>query len=238
MMTTLSIAVMTRPRFQLLPRQYFSAALSSRATMPGDLPSKSMSMISFSRFTIVRLGIQPGELPPAAGPAAVGEALVADNASGEAHQDRGKGRHTCPVLDLPDGRGRRATVDLPSHPRTHSAAQATGAGANMTVAPDEMAGGSGGDGDGLPTSVPSARMKAVSGTILVRRQANAPLPSRKRACGMSANMIESSKRPTVVMGASSSGKFRFSGPPLSCRPIILRNQRFPLQPKGKKGTIS
>ena len=45
----------------------------------------------------------------------------------------------------------------------------------------EMAGGRGGDGDGLPASALSVRMKAVSGTILVRRRANAPLLSGKRA---------------------------------------------------------
>ena len=41
------------------------------------------------------------------------------------------------------GRGRRATVALPDHPRTHSAAEATGTGADMTVAHDETAAGRG-----------------------------------------------------------------------------------------------
>ena len=45
--------------------------------------------------------------------------------------------------DLPDGRGRRATVALLGHPRTHSAAPAARDGAGMTEAHVEMAGGRG-----------------------------------------------------------------------------------------------
>ncbi len=57
---------------------------------------------------------------------------------------------------------------------------ATGAGAGITVAHDETAGGRAGDGDGLLPPAPNALMKAVLATILARRRANAPLLSGKR----------------------------------------------------------
>lgn len=52
------------------------------------------------------------------------------------------------------------------------------------------------------------RMKAVSGTILVRRRANARLLESGKSLSIFETAIESWKRPTVVVGASSSGESR------------------------------
>ncbi len=53
----------------------------------------------------LRAGVQPGQLPAAAGLAPQRSALDADHAAGEADQDRCEGRPPCPVRDVPDGRG-------------------------------------------------------------------------------------------------------------------------------------
>src|SRR5262249_17588900 len=50
-------------------------------------------------------GVQSGELPAAAGPAEVSEALGADHAAREADQDRSEGRLAREVPRLPAGRG-------------------------------------------------------------------------------------------------------------------------------------
>ena len=52
----------------------------------------------------------------------------------------------------------------------------------MTVAPDEMVGGRGNDGDGLPVFGPNAWMKAVSAAIPARRRADDYLRGLKRPC--------------------------------------------------------
>ena len=54
------------------------------------------------------------------GPAASDEALVADDAAGEAHQDRCEGRGAFPVRGLSDGGGRRAQATVPGDPGTDS----------------------------------------------------------------------------------------------------------------------
>src|SRR5262249_46137590 len=59
-------------------------------------------------LAVVRVGVQPGELPAAAGPAEVSEALDADHAPREADQDRSEGRVAREVHRLPAGRGRGA----------------------------------------------------------------------------------------------------------------------------------
>ena len=51
----------------------------------------------------VRADVQPGELPAEVGAADVREALVADDASGQADQDRGEGFPPVQVPDIPDG---------------------------------------------------------------------------------------------------------------------------------------
>ena len=132
--------------------------------------------------SVVRLGIQPGQLPASAGAAPFGEALVTDDAAGEAGQDRREGRHARAVRGLPDGRGGRAQAAVPGDPGSHSTVAPACDGAAMTAGTVETAGARGGSGDGLPAGAPQARLKGVSGTIMVRWQANAPLLSRERAC--------------------------------------------------------
>ena len=61
---------------------------------------------------------------------------------------------------------------LSDHPRMHSAAQAAGTGAGMTAAHGEMTGERGGDGDGLPEPAQNAWVKAVSGTVAARQEAD------------------------------------------------------------------
>jgi len=120
----------------------------------------------------VRAGIQPGELPASFGAAKGGEALVADDAAGEAHQDRGEGRHARAVRYLPASRGRRTPMALPGHPGTYSAAPTAGTGAGMTATTVETAGGRGGDGDGLRGSTMNASTQAALGRIMTRKRPN------------------------------------------------------------------
>ncbi len=58
-----------------------------------------------STAAAVRLGLQSGEFPEAAGSAEACPALVADNTAREAGQDWGKGRASLPLRDVSDGRG-------------------------------------------------------------------------------------------------------------------------------------
>ena len=119
---------------------------------------------------------------------------------------RSEGGDARSVRDLPDGRGRRAPMGLPGDPRTDSAAQAEGDGTRMIAAHDEMAGGCGGEGDGLPEGAANARMEAVSGRITVRWQANAPFAEPAKSLRMSGTVVGSSARPTTVVSATPSGK--------------------------------
>ena len=68
------------------------------------------------RRTGLCAGLQPGELSEAACPASQYQALVADDAAREADQDRSQSCYSCPVRDLPDGGGGRATMALSDHP--------------------------------------------------------------------------------------------------------------------------
>jgi hypothetical protein len=65
--------------------------------------------------------MQPGELPADAGAAEDGRALVADDAAGEACEDRGKGHHSRTVRDLPDGRAGGSTAVVRGDPGADTA---------------------------------------------------------------------------------------------------------------------
>ena len=78
----------------------------------------------------------------------------------------------------------------------------------MMAAHGEMAGGHGGNGDGLLVPGPNAQTEGVSGRITVRRQAVAPLLEPGKGLLISGAVIESPKRPTVVVGQRSNGKSR------------------------------
>jgi hypothetical protein len=66
-------------------------------------------------------GVPPGELPATPGVAEGSKAPVADDAAGEADQDRGEGGASRAVRDLPTGGGGRAEMALSDHPRVDSA---------------------------------------------------------------------------------------------------------------------
>jgi len=53
-----------------------------------------------------------------------GEAMVADDAEGEAHQDRGQGSVQRPLRSVPDGGGRHPSRAVPGDPRTDSPPEA------------------------------------------------------------------------------------------------------------------
>src|SRR5205807_212480 len=81
---------------------------------------------------IVRLGVQPGELPAAAGVAPVGADLDADDAAREADQDRREGGASRPGSDVPAGGGggpARAVRGAPGWDRS----AARGAGPRVIV---------------------------------------------------------------------------------------------------------
>ena len=77
-----------------------------RADLPVKPTGKAHPLFSF----LCRVCL----LPPLAGAAAVGKALVAYDAPRDAHQDRGQGRHALAVRDLPDGGSGRAQATVPS----------------------------------------------------------------------------------------------------------------------------
>jgi len=54
-------------------------------------------------LAVIRLGLHPRQLPAATGPAETGATLVADDAPGEADQDRGQGNAALEVRDVPTG---------------------------------------------------------------------------------------------------------------------------------------
>ncbi len=57
-------------------------------------------------------------------------------------------------------------------------------------------------------AAPNDRIEAVSGGITVRQRADAPLSESRKRLPISGIAIESSGRPTMVVGWSSSGKSR------------------------------
>ncbi len=74
-----------------------------------------------SPLAVVRVGLQPGQLPAAAGLAETGATLVADDAAGEADQDRGQGDAAREVRDVPTGRGGGDAEVVRGDPRPHRA---------------------------------------------------------------------------------------------------------------------
>jgi hypothetical protein len=81
----------------------------------------------------VRACVQPGELPAATGPAQQLEALVADDAAGEAHQDRGEGGVLCALRCVPDGGGRHPSEAVPANPGTNPATATADGDVGMTA---------------------------------------------------------------------------------------------------------
>jgi hypothetical protein len=154
------------------------------------------------------LGVQPGQLPAEAGAAAVGEALVADHASGEAHQDRSEGRHARPVRGLPDGGGGYSSPPVRGYPPTHSEAEAAGTGARMTQTHEEIAGGRRGDGTGLLGSAMNASTQAALGCNMAWKRSYPAVIKQKECLPISRSTIDSSQRPTAVVGWKPSGKSR------------------------------
>ena len=67
---------------------------------------------------------------------------------------------------------------------------------------------------------PNARMKRVLGRITVESQADACSVASRKSLPMSDNAVESLTRPTVVVGATSSGKYRLE----SARRAVKRDR--------------
>ncbi len=74
-----------------------------------------------SPLAVVRLGVQPGQLPTAIGFAETDPTLDPDDAAGEADQDRGQGDAAREVRDVPIGRGGRHAELVRCDPRPHRA---------------------------------------------------------------------------------------------------------------------
>jgi len=72
---------------------------------------------------IVRVGVQPGQLPAASCVAPSGASLDVDDVSGESDQDRGEGRAPCPAGGLPDGGGGGPAGTVPGDSGRDSAAE-------------------------------------------------------------------------------------------------------------------
>ena len=76
-------------------------------------------------------GLQPGQLPAATGPAETGTALVADDAAGEADQDRSEGHTALELRVLSVGRGGRDAQLVCRDPRPHRAVGDSTAGSRV-----------------------------------------------------------------------------------------------------------
>ena len=99
-----------------------------------------------------------------------------------------------------------------SRMRPAPAAVAARNGAGMTAGDGDIAGGPGSNRAGLFAPAPKPLPKAVSGRITARRQTDAELREPKTASISPGDTIESSERPTTVVGAASSGESRLTGP--------------------------
>jgi hypothetical protein len=88
---------------------------TTRAALNLEDAAKRLTEATGVTWRVSRRERAPG-LPAKAGPAQRREALVADDATGEAHQDRGEGCLDSPVRDLPDGGGRHPSWPVPGHP--------------------------------------------------------------------------------------------------------------------------
>ena len=135
---------------------------------------------------------------------------------------RSEGCHAFTVRDLPDppAGGQvaevavsrwvfRAILERTCLPQAGSAAPTAGTGAGMMVEPDETAGGCGGDGTGLPEPRSTARSKGVSDGISPRTRVDTPSIEPVECSLISGIVIESSRRPTAVVGMRPSGKSRY-----------------------------
>jgi len=121
-----------------------------------------------------------------------GEALVADDVTGEAHQDRCEGSDACPVRHLPDGGGRRAQAAVRGDFGADSTASNARDGAGTMARNDETAGGGGGDGAGLPGSTMDARMQDTLGGIMARQRPDAASTEPEECLSIPRIVIESS----------------------------------------------
>ena len=138
----------------------------------------------------------------------IGEALVADDAAGEACQDRSEGRVACTLRDLPGGGGCCAKEAVPGDLGADPTAANARDGAAMTPTKDETAGGRGGNGDGLLGSTVDARVEGVLGSITARQGPDASARDPNKRLSIAGIVIESSKIPTMVVGRRASGKSR------------------------------
>ena len=80
---------------------------------------------------VVCLGLQPGKLPAAAGPAESGPTLVADDAAGQADQDRGQGNEALEVHHVPTGRSGRDANLIRGHSQPDRAVGDPAAGSRV-----------------------------------------------------------------------------------------------------------
>ncbi len=154
----------------------------------GSKLTSDAGLLAYRRFrgqpgssTTVCSGVQPRQFPASASAAEGGEALVADDASGEAHQDWGEGGHACTLRDLPDGGGGRAETVVPSYSGADPASSSARGGAWMTETTGDNTGEPEGNGGGLFAPAPKALPKAVSGRITALRQADGALREPKTA---------------------------------------------------------
>ena len=105
-------------------------------------------------------------------PIAIGIAIEVD-------QDRGEGGGTLSVRVLSDGGSGCAQAAVPGDPRTRPAAAPTRDGAAMTVIKVRIAGGRGGNGDGLFRSVMTIPERTISSAFVAQKRPDAPSIGRR-----------------------------------------------------------
>ena len=108
------------------------------------------------------------------------------------------------------GSGEPVAQDHPGLLRVRQA----GAGAGMTVEHDEMAGGCGGDGDGLSPPGPKGLPKVVPNRMAAQREADEALREPETALPELGGEIQSSKRSTMIVAGLHPGNLAKSA---SCR---------------------
>ena len=126
---------MRRPRAvqkrgQVLQRSWHCGAVDQGRQERGQMDEALLPHVQGQpdAVAVVCLGLQPGQLPASAGPSSCREALVADDATGEARQDRGEGDATLEVRDVPTSRSGCDAELVRSDPRPHRAARVAAAG--------------------------------------------------------------------------------------------------------------
>ena len=113
---------------------------------------------------------------------AVGEALVADDATGEADQNRHEGGRARPVCHLPDGGSGRAQAAVPGDPGADTMVATARNGAGMMARTVETAREGEGDEDGLRESATDTSTGAPSGNIMGRQQPDLPALEQTGTC--------------------------------------------------------